>query len=477
MPISVLQKLLANDLANPDIYDLKAILEALTMAAEHAKTEGGKGFRFQDDEWNETVRRLNYDFTAEPSQEWVNETESFLRGVQHDLDAALQAEMPDDPFSREAERFYQAYGEYRPVGRTAADHLKKEAAAGKKPDGDSGSAGRKRAPHITWRDLNALDETFMNLGFPDGEINMDPHELAPVIYAMDDQYGDMLQTSAPKWANRLAELKKEYYESKAIPNDWAIRAEQTLRYLYGYVTMFLSNNVLPGSELEHRFLNAMDIAKVSVEPKDVITGLPGKLDKQKEAVEQIRNVQLKMKQEHSGLHIDSAKYRDMKKAVDEVCRLADTPGGYDPVKMSAALRKLNQKASLYVEDKVLDKTKKTGLGIERKNTALLLMQATDPESVERIVDRIEDFRLDTEHDQAAESGDPDRKKTSFKKLMDAESGRNRARAEEKTGKGSAETGSPAKTDTGAKKHKAARAAKTVKKGTSRMVTPENPSIN
>ena len=157
--------------------------------------------------------------------------------------------------------------------------------------------------------------------------------------------------------------------------------------------------------------------------------------------------------------------------MDEVCKLADTPGGYDPVKMAAALKKVNEASSAYVESKVLDKTKKTGMGIARKNTALLLMQVSDPESVNEIVDRVEDFRLDKHNDQTVEGDGPDRKKTSLKKLMDAEIGRNSARAKGKLGKGLPENSNQAAIDAGVKRYKASRASKPAQQSTADMGTP------
>ena len=81
--------------------------------------------------------------------------------------------------------------------------------------------------------------------------------------------------------------------------------------------------------------------------------------------------------------------------------------------MREKLEKVNATAAKYVQEKAMDKMKKTSRGIERKNTALLLMDATDPRSLDPIESHIIDKRL-------KKKDTPEKVPTSLKDLIKAE---------------------------------------------------------
>ena len=83
-----------------------------------------------------------------------------------------------------------------------------------------------------------------------------------------------------------------------------------------------------------------------------------------------------MESEKQGMHRDSAKYREMKEAVKAVHDAMADFHPSDPncqAEMRRLLGDVNRTASLYAQDKVYDKTKHTSRGVERKNTALALI--------------------------------------------------------------------------------------------------------
>ncbi len=110
-------------------------------------------------------------------------------------------------------------------------------------------------------------------------------------------------------------------------------------------------------------------------------------------LKQIDEIWAKMESEKQGLHRDSAKYREMKEAVKAV---HDAMAGFHPsdpncqADMRRLLGNVNRTASLYAEDKVYDKTKRTSRGVERKNTALALMDLAGGQIDEN---RVQDKRL------------------------------------------------------------------------------------
>ncbi len=127
-----------------------------------------------------------------------------------------------------------------------------------------------------------------------------------------------------------------------------------------------------------------------------------------------------MENEHSLGHKNSPHYNEMKEALRTVCEM--DPG--DPG-MKHALDELYSKAETYAEKNAFS-TKKTPLGIQRKNTALLLMNLSDPHRTQATLDRhngLEDLRLKTF-----------KKKTDFKTLMSDEMKRNERKYEHKATK-------------------------------------------
>ncbi|MCR4763448.1 MAG: hypothetical protein K5696_07940 [Lachnospiraceae bacterium] len=88
----------------------------------------------------------------------------------------------------------------------------------------------------------------------------------------------------------------------------------------------------------------------------------------------------KMAADNRWWHINSWKYRKMKNALSEVCRIGDT---YDPRnrnsarKMREAMDKLHAAADAYAKKEVYGKQKSTDLGISRKNTALYLLEISE----------------------------------------------------------------------------------------------------
>ena len=468
MPVPQAKQLLENDLRDPDIYDLKAILHALS------------DFKPNDDDVQREIARLNGVFDSaskkgEPIPDtWKDEALGYLTGLKKIIDTDLaQGEATgkkDDLHYKEAEAFYLTYQKNRAVGRVVADGMREAATA--KDTAVASDSGKEALPGFPSNCVhNSINDTIYGILRDPDTASLDPHALAPALYAIYEQFGHRAPRAQAETVALMHELKTQYFDDGRIGYDWAAKAVSAIDKVGGPAMQTFTYKLLPGGDDDRQFVSSMDEAKKLAAQKPVTVGLPGEAEKQEEAVEQIKNIQLKMKQEHSGIHINSSKYRNMRTAVDEVCKLADTPGGYDPVKMAAALKKVNEASSAYVESKVLDKTKKTGMGIARKNTALLLMQVTDPESVNEIVDRVEDFRLDKHNDQTVEGDGPDRKKTSLKKLMDAEIGRNSARAKGKLGKGLPENSNQAAIDAGVKRYKASRTAKTAQQDTKGMGTP------
>ena len=137
------------------------------------------------------------------------------------------------------------------------------------------------------------------------------------------------------------------------------------------------------------------------------------IEEQKKSIETIRDVYQKMQKE-KGVHINSTEYKNMRDAVKAVCEAKYDPNDRDSVaQMREKLEKVNATAAKYVQEKAMDKMKKTSRGIERKNTALLLMDATDPRSLDPIESHIIDKRL-------KKKDTPEKVPTSLKDLIEAE---------------------------------------------------------
>lgn len=153
---------------------------------------------------------------------------------------------------------------------------------------------------------------------------------------------------------------------------------------------------------------------------DMARAYSQEVERQKEALEDITDIKAKMDAETKGLHINSAKYKKMRECVDEICAMKEhyDPDDLDQVrKMSAALKKMNEAATDYYTDKVEGKEKKTSRGIERKNTALFLMNITDPKAKDKLKG-LKDFRMKKGEGKTQRS---------FSELMEEEKGANMAR--------------------------------------------------
>ena len=129
-----------------------------------------------------------------------------------------------------------------------------------------------------------------------------------------------------------------------------------------------------------------------------------------ESVNAVADLYEKMLAESSGHHRDSDEYQVMKTQAGLIARLRDS---YDPddkvsvAEMETELDKLHEAARKYA-DKEAFKSKKTTLGIERKNTALALLAVTDPKGVEGVEkymadskQAVRDFRRDKKEDKKA----------------------------------------------------------------------------
>ncbi len=117
---------------------------------------------------------------------------------------------------------------------------------------------------------------------------------------------------------------------------------------------------------------------------------PVDVEKQKMKVDQIRDIQEKIKAESYGPHVNSREYKNMVAAVDRVAKLPYDPENPDSVRvMESALAKLNKAAEAYA-DKEAYKEKKTERGIDRRNTALSLLAITDPEGLEGAQRKVEE---------------------------------------------------------------------------------------
>ncbi|MCR5675035.1 MAG: hypothetical protein K6G16_04925 [Lachnospiraceae bacterium] len=169
--------------------------------------------------------------------------------------------------------------------------------------------------------------------------------------------------------------------------------------------------------------------------RDVLKALADKVQAEhmKEVLPKIQEMQLKMKEGDAWWHVNSADYRHMKCAVDEVCRLGKN---YDPksrnsvIRMQKAMDHLNQMADIYVKNKVYGKQKSTDMGIARKNAALALLELThdtrSDKETEVDLDRIRDWRSvksDTGKTKVALGRD------GLKTLVDAELNANHDRSE------------------------------------------------
>ncbi len=152
-----------------------------------------------------------------------------------------------------------------------------------------------------------------------------------------------------------------------------------------------------------------------------------------ESVDTVADLVEKMRAE-SGHHHDSDEYKAMKAYAELV---ADMRKNFDPddrlsiADMEGALRDLHRAATKYAEKEAF-KSKKTSRGIERKNTALALLAASDPggvAGVEKYMSdndlQIKDFRRDKKEAKKARD---------FKSLVEEEKASTHSLAEKQRAK-------------------------------------------
>ncbi|MCR5179311.1 MAG: hypothetical protein K6C95_10060 [Lachnospiraceae bacterium] len=119
------------------------------------------------------------------------------------------------------------------------------------------------------------------------------------------------------------------------------------------------------------------------------------VEKQNDAVESIRGLWAKMQAEDKGKHKNSLEYQNMYNAVKTAASLANNYNMDDPEKVKAmrdVLDIVQRTAKTYVDARVVGKRKTTSMGIERKNTALALLQVTNPDAFNEIAPKVKDFR-------------------------------------------------------------------------------------
>lgn len=156
------------------------------------------------------------------------------------------------------------------------------------------------------------------------------------------------------------------------------------------------------------------------------------VDSIEEKIWDIYHVQRKMHEERSFLHRDSEEYKNMKKAVDDLIIAANTIGFdfniNDTTKktidttdsavmnlLSGRFAEVYEAATKYAE-KEAQKNKHTSMGIERKNTALVLKDLTKPDNVVLTGTDVKDMRINKKDKRVS---------VSFDQLMQEEKERNR----------------------------------------------------
>ncbi|MCR5092459.1 MAG: hypothetical protein K6B72_00585 [Lachnospiraceae bacterium] len=139
-----------------------------------------------------------------------------------------------------------------------------------------------------------------------------------------------------------------------------------------------------------------------------------------EKIESVRDIQSKMHAEDRGHHKDSPEYAAMEAKVNAICEM--TKNGFDPddraavEKIDQAMKELYAVSKDYAEKKAL-KTKASTRGIERKNTALALLDIADPERAQKeVFGHVKDLR-----------GSDRKKAVSLKELLSSERKDNRER--------------------------------------------------
>ncbi len=121
----------------------------------------------------------------------------------------------------------------------------------------------------------------------------------------------------------------------------------------------------------------------------------GQVEKLNDDIDSIRGLWEKMRTEDKGRHKNSPEYQRMYDAVKSAVEIADVYNMEDPKAirlMRESLDIVRSASTDYVEAKVVDKKKGTKMGIERKNTALALLQITDPATFNELAGDVKDFR-------------------------------------------------------------------------------------
>ncbi|MCR4762008.1 MAG: hypothetical protein K5696_00610 [Lachnospiraceae bacterium] len=151
------------------------------------------------------------------------------------------------------------------------------------------------------------------------------------------------------------------------------------------------------------------------------------VERLQDSVKGIQDIWKKMEREERAesekmfRHRNSPEYEEMRRCVREVSVFASL-NQFDNAdfvtKLSDKMDRLSQAAARYAEKEAF-KNKRSSMGIERKNSALALLQLTDPNKATEMGKRVTDFRM---------SKSDSRTKRTFAELVEEEKAQNRASA-------------------------------------------------
>lgn len=189
-----------------------------------------------------------------------------------------------------------------------------------------------------------------------------------------------------------------YAHMPGNPND--IQRMQTARAKAMELCALMESNPTPQNRQLGRTYHAKKTAQFSADYSlrdkvDRARKISEYVEKQNDSVESIRGLWEKMQAEDKGKHKNSDEYQSMYNAVKYAASLAESYNMDDPASVKAmrtAMDMVQSTAKTYVDAKVVGKTKATAMGIERKNTALALLQVTNPEKYNEIAPKVKDFR-------------------------------------------------------------------------------------
>ncbi len=301
---------------------------------------------------------------------------------------------------------------------TPAQPKQTAASSGTKGSLITGEEDRQNLVEISLKGMGLLDPKgtdFTRIGF-------DPDEMAPYVSAMADMFDARLDAGVKR---DLDALKKEFFTDKNVGLEWIKRAGETMEQAYslGYQRGDFRN-----PSTGQQFVRTALEAKAAIRPGEVRINIGNGIERklvegQMKKVDQILDVREKIQAESQGLHKDSKEYKAMRESVEKVYQLVAS-GAYDPQKkggravaeMEKALKEVEEASKAYAKKEAF-KEKSTSRGVERKNTALYLMDILDPSSTQAFRDgqqKLKDSRL-------IKNG---QKKFSFKELMDLEKTRN-----------------------------------------------------